>query len=173
MVEIICFCIFQAHRTTIAKGFRIFPESTMLNNLQSIAQENRYQPLDSPETDPAQYIINHQGIERLSKPYQVAVSYCRTQRPYFRLTRRIEPSIASLTNEVQAHLRSTLLSSVMVSDLTLHAYSIQRPISSCRHSVFTYDSTPGTPLNCVYPLSIKFESGVASTQSVICQTLNV
>jgi len=51
----------------------IFAESTMLNNLQSIAQENRCQLLNSPETDPAQNISNFPGIERLSKQYQIDV----------------------------------------------------------------------------------------------------
>jgi len=144
----------------------------MLNNLQSIAHEYRYQNLDSPETDPSQYISNHPGIERLSKRYQVDVSYLKTWLVHSRLTGRIQPSISSLRNEVQAHLRSTLLSSVMVSDLIPHAYSIQRLISTCRHSVFTYDPTPATPLNCEYPLCITFQPVAASTQSVICQTLN-
>jgi len=53
--------------TTIAKEFGIFTESTMLKNLQSIAKENRYQLLDFPEADPAQYISNHPGIDKLSK----------------------------------------------------------------------------------------------------------
>jgi len=35
----------------------------MLNNLQSIAQENRYQHLDSPETDLVQYISIPPGIK--------------------------------------------------------------------------------------------------------------
>jgi hypothetical protein len=41
----------------------------MLNNLQSIAHEDCYKHLNSPEADPAQYISNHSGIERLSKLY--------------------------------------------------------------------------------------------------------
>ena len=49
------------------KEFGIFTESSMLNNLQSISQENGSQLLDSPETDPVQYISNHPGIDRLSK----------------------------------------------------------------------------------------------------------
>jgi len=100
----------------------------MMNILQSIAQENRCQLLNSPETDPVQYISNHPGIERLSKQYGVDVSYPEIQLTYSRLTQKIQPIISSLRNEVQAHLRSTLLSSVMVLDLTLHAYSIQRLI---------------------------------------------
>jgi len=158
--------------TRIAKEFGIFTESIMLNNLQSIAHENRYQHLDSPETDPAKYISNHPGIERLSKRYRVDVSYPKTRLAYSSHTRRIPPSISSLSNEIQAHLTSTLLSSVMVSDLTPHPYSIQRLISTCRHSLLTYDPTPGTPLNREYPLCITFESVAASTESVICQTLN-
>jgi len=34
-------------------------------------------------------------------------------------------SISSLMNELQVHLRSTVKSSLIVLDLTLHAYSIQ------------------------------------------------
>ena len=123
--------------TTIAKEFVIFTELTMLNNEQSIAQENHYQHLDSPETDPAQYIPNDLGIERLSKRYQVDELYPKTWLTDFRLTRKIQPSISSLRNEVQAHLRFTLQSSVMVSDLTPHIYPIQRLISTRGHSLFT------------------------------------
>jgi hypothetical protein len=47
----------------------------MLNHLQSIAQENRSQLIDSPETDLVQSIANHPGIERLSKRYRVDLSY--------------------------------------------------------------------------------------------------
>jgi len=42
-------------------------EASMLNNFQSIAQENRSHLLDSPETDPVQYIANHQWKDRLAK----------------------------------------------------------------------------------------------------------
>jgi len=132
----------------------------------------RYQHFDSPETDPSQYVSNHPGIERLSKRDRVNLSYRKTRLTYSRLTRRIPPSISSLSNEIHALLRLTLLSSVMVSDLTPHAYSIQQLISTCRHSLFTYDPTPGMPLNCKYPLCITFESVAASTQSFICQRLN-
>jgi hypothetical protein len=59
--------------TRIAKEFGIFSESTLLNNLQSVAKENRYQLLDISETDPAQHISNHPGIERLSMPDRVDV----------------------------------------------------------------------------------------------------
>jgi len=45
----------------------------------------------------------------------------------------------------------------MVSDLTLHAYSIQRPISTCHHLLLTNDPTPDTPLNRIYPLHITLE----------------
>jgi len=55
--------------TRVPKEFEIFTESSMLNNSQSIAQKNRSQLLDSPETDPVQYISNHPGINRLSKQY--------------------------------------------------------------------------------------------------------
>jgi len=144
----------------------------MVNNLPSIAHEYRYQHLDSPETDPSQDISNHPGKEKLSKRYRVDVLYPKTRLAYSWLTQRIQPSISSLRNEVQAHLRSTFLSCVMVSDLTPQAYSIQRLISTCRHSLLTYDPTPGMLLNCEYPLCITFESVAASTQSVICQNLN-
>ena len=76
------------------------------------------------------YLSNHPGIERLSKRYPDNVSYPKTRLAYSRLSRRLQPSILSHTNEVQAHLRSTLLSSVMVSDLAPHVCSIQRPIST-------------------------------------------
>ena len=58
------------HDTRIVKEFWIFAESPMLNNLQSISQENHYQDLDSPETDPVQYISNHPGIGGLSMWYR-------------------------------------------------------------------------------------------------------
>jgi len=61
----------------------------MLNNLQSIAHEYRYQHLDSPETDTSQYISNHPGIERLSKRFRVDVSYPRTWLAYSKPTGRI------------------------------------------------------------------------------------
>ena len=157
-IQIIWFLsVAGAPDTRIAKEFGIFTESTTLNNLQSIAHEYRYQHLDSPETDPSQYISNHPGMERLSKQYRVDVSYPKTQLTYSKLTGRIQLSIPSLRNEVQAHLRSTLLSSVMVSDWTPRTYSIQHLISTCRHSLFTYDPTPGMPLNREYPLCITIE----------------
>jgi len=77
----------------------------MLNQLQSIAKEDRCELLDFPRTDPAQYISNHPGIERQSKQYQVDVSYPKTRLAYSRLAPRIQPSISSLSNEIQAHLR--------------------------------------------------------------------
>jgi hypothetical protein len=72
--------------TKIARECWIFSESTVLNNLQSIAKENRYQLLDFPETDPALYISNDSGIERLSMTDRVDVSYPESQLTYFRLT---------------------------------------------------------------------------------------
>jgi len=87
-------------------------------------------------------ISNHPGIERLSKRYRVDVSYPETRLTYSRLTRSIQPSISSLRNEVQAHLKDTMLSGLMVSDLTPHAYSIQRPNLTRRHSLLSYASTP-------------------------------
>jgi len=134
VIQIICFLsIAGAPDTRIVKEFGIFTESIMLNNLQSIAHENHYQHLDSPETGPLQYISNDPEIDILSKRYRIDVLYSNKRLAYSSLTRRLLPSISSLSNEIQANLRSTLLSSVMVSDLTTHAYSIQRPMSTCRH----------------------------------------
>jgi len=190
MVLIICFLsISGAPNTRIAEEFMIFTELTMLNNLLSTVPENRNQHLNSPETDPAQYISNHPRIERLSKQYRVNLLYGKRWLAYSRLTWRIQLSVSSLKNEVQAHLRFTLLPSLIVSDMTPHSYSIQRLIETISHSLLTYDSTPGMPLNHVFPLHITFErfillhskhisflcecfdSVAASTQSVILQTL--
>jgi hypothetical protein len=143
--------------TRIAKEFSIFCESTILNYLQLFAKENRYQLLDCPETDPAQSISNHLGIERLSKPYPVDVLYPETRLVYSRLTWRIQLSISSLWNEIQLHLRSNLLSRLMVSDLIVHACSIQCPILTSHHRLLTYDSTPGRPLKCAFALHITLE----------------
>jgi len=87
-------------------------------------------------------ISNHPGIERQSKRYRVDVSYPETWLAYSRLTRIVQPSISSLRNEVQAHLKSTILSSLMVSDLTQHAYSIHRPILTSRRLLLSYAPTP-------------------------------
>jgi len=111
-------------------------------------------------------------MERLSKQYRVNVSYPKTRLAYFRLSQRILPSNSLLSHEIQAHLRSALLSSVMVSDLTLHAYSIQWLISTCRYSLFTPNPTSGKPLKREDTLPITIESVAASTQSVIFQTRN-
>jgi len=54
----------------------------------------------------------------------------------------MQPSISSLWNEVQAHFNGTILSSMIVSDLTPHAYSIQRPNLASRHSLLSYAPTP-------------------------------
>jgi len=72
--------------TTIVKEFGIFTESIILNNLQSIAPEIRYQHLDSPETAPSQYMSKHPGIPTLSKQYRVDVPYPTTQLVYSRVT---------------------------------------------------------------------------------------
>jgi hypothetical protein len=48
---IYCVLISGALDITVMKEFAIVTESTMLNNLQSMTQENRSQLLDSPETD--------------------------------------------------------------------------------------------------------------------------
>ena len=88
------------------------------------------------------WISNCPGIERLSKRYRGDVSYPETRLAYSRLTWRGQPSISLLRNEVQAHLKGTMLSSLMVPDLTPHAYSIQRPnLTSC-HSLLSYAPTP-------------------------------
>jgi len=87
-------------------------------------------------------ISNHPGIERQSKQYPVDVSYPETQLTYSRLTQRVQPSISSLRNDVQAHLKSTILLSLMVWDLTLPAYSIHRPILTSRHTILSYALTP-------------------------------
>jgi len=143
--------------------FKIFTESSMLNNLQSIAQENRCQLLDPPETDPVQYISNHPWIQRRSKRYRVDVMYRKTWLAYLRLTRRIQSSISLLSNKVQVHLTSTLLSRLMVSDLTPYAYSIHWLILTSHYSLLTYyptpgyGPTPGMPLNHKYPLRITLE----------------
>jgi len=143
--------------TRIAKEFGIFSESTLLNNSQSMAKENRYQLLDISETDPAQHISDHPGIEQLSMPDRVDVSYPETRLAYSRLPPREQLSISSLWNEIQAHLRSTLLSRLMVSDLTPHANAIQRQVVTSRDQLLSYDPTPATPLNRPYPLRITLE----------------
>jgi len=191
VIPIDCYLsISDARDIIIAKEFGIFTESAIFHNLQSIAKENCYQLLELSETDPAQYIFNHPEIERLSKRYQVDVLYPRTALAYSRLTWIILPSISSLRNDVPTHLRSTLQSRLMVTDLTPHPYSIRGSISRRRHFVLTDDHTPNTLRNCVYPLCIPFEQFVlhdsnyiffllewfqsvtASTQSIIFQTLN-
>jgi hypothetical protein len=51
-----CLSVSGTQHTRVTKGFGICPESTRLHNLQSIAQENRCQHLDSPETNPVWYL---------------------------------------------------------------------------------------------------------------------
>jgi hypothetical protein len=167
-----CLSNWGAPDTRVTKEFGIFTKSSMLNNLQSIAQENRSQLLNSPETDPVQYIANHSGIERLSKRYWVDVSYPETQIAYSRLTQRIQPTISSFRNEVQAHLKSTLLSRLMVSNLTPHTYSIHRPILTHSHSLLTYDPTSGMPLTHVCPLRIALERFILLHSKHIFSFLN-
>ena len=70
---ICCLSMSGAQDTRVMKEFEIFNESTMLNHWQWIAQENCCQLFDSPETDPAQCISKHPGIDRLSKQYRVDV----------------------------------------------------------------------------------------------------
>jgi hypothetical protein len=88
------------------------------------------------------HISNHPGIERRSKRYRVDVSYPETRLVYSRLTPRVQPRSSSLRNELRAHLKSTVLSRLMVSDLTPHAYFIHRPILTSRHSLLSYAPTP-------------------------------
>jgi hypothetical protein len=145
----------------------------MLNNLQWNAKANHYQLLNLPETDPAQYIPNHPGIETISMPYPVDVSYPETQLAYSRCTRRIQTRISGLKNDIQGHPRSMLLSRLIVSDLSLHGYTIQHAILTCHHSLLTYDSTPGTPLNCAYPLYITLELFILLHSTHISSFLNV
>jgi hypothetical protein len=143
LIQIIwCVSIWGGPDTTVTKEFGIFNELTILNCFQSIAQETRCQFFHSPETDPAPNISNYPGIDRLSKQYRVDVSYSEIRLTYCRLTWRIELSISSLQNELQAHPNGTMLLKLMVSDLTLHAYSIQRPILTSSHSLFSYAPTP-------------------------------
>ena len=177
---IVYLSISGAPDTRIAKEFRTFTESTMLNNLQSIAQENHYQLLNTPETDPALYNYNHPVIERLCEWYRVDSSYPKTWLAYSRLTRRIQPSISSLRNDVQAHLRSTLISSLMVSDLIPHAYSIQWPIlTSChsfQHLIPHQDpwSIHFAPIQAYFlPSWMLWICGCQHTHSVIYLTLNM
>jgi len=127
----------------IAKEFGIFTESTMLNNLQSIAPVNHYQLLHSPETDPAQCMSHHPGIERLSKRYRDDELNPKKRLTYSRLTQSIQPNISSLRIDCQAHLRPTLLSSLIVSDMTPHTYKkanfnkpplIMNIWTRCRHA---------------------------------------
>ena len=87
-------------------------------------------------------ISNYPGIERQSKRYGVDVLYLETWLAYFRLTRRVQPNISSLRNEVQAHPKSTILSTLIVSDLAPPAYSIYWPILTSRHWWFSYAFTP-------------------------------
>ena len=158
-----CLYISGAPDTRVPKEFGIFTESSMMTNLQSIAQENRCLLLDPPGTDPVQYVSNHPWIERLPKRYRVDVSYPETRLTNFRLIGIIQPSISSHRNEVQAHLKSTLLWRVMVSDLTSYVNSIRRPTTTCFYPSITYDPTlgydptPGMPLDHVYPLRITLE----------------
>jgi hypothetical protein len=68
-----CLSISGALDTRVTKELEIFTISSMLNNLQSIAQENRSELLDPPEKDPVQYISNHAGTDRQSKRYRVDI----------------------------------------------------------------------------------------------------
>jgi len=80
-----------------------------------------------------------------------------SQLTYSTRTRRIQPRISSLSNDIQEHPRSSLLSRLMVSDLTTHADSIQGQLMTSCNSLLTYDTTPGTPLNWAYPLRITLD----------------
>jgi len=87
MIPIIC-CKFISGSpdTRVMTECGIFTESTMLNNLQSIAQENHCQLLEFPETDLGHYISNHPWIDRLSRRYRGDVLYSKTRLEYSRLT---------------------------------------------------------------------------------------
>jgi hypothetical protein len=97
---IYCLSISGVPDNRLIKEFGIFTESLRLNNLQLIAQQNHCQLLNSPETDPVQYISNHTGIETLSKRYQGDVSYPETQLAKSNNTQRIPPSISLHRNKV-------------------------------------------------------------------------
>jgi hypothetical protein len=179
VIPIICWLsISGSPDIAVMKKFGIFNESLMLNNLQSIAHHNGCQLQNSPETDRVQYISNHQWIEWLSKRYPDDVSYPDTRLAYATPPRGILPSISSVRNAVQAHLTSTLLPRLMVSDLTLYTYSIHRPIFTIRFSVLTHHSTPGYDpttamfLNSVYPLHSALEWFVLLHSKNISSFLN-
>jgi len=123
-----CSAMSGATDTRVIKDFGIISESTMLNNLQSIATENCCQLLNSPEINPVLYVSNHPAMERLFMRYRINISYPKTRLMYSTPTRRIQLRIALPSHAVQAHLRSTILSSLMVSDLSLHAYSIHKSV---------------------------------------------
>ena len=91
--------------TRVTRDFGMFTESSMLNNVQSIAHENCSQLLDSTETDPVQYIANYPGIDRLSKRYRVDASHPEKWLMYSRLTHRIGRSISLLRNESSGTLQ--------------------------------------------------------------------
>jgi len=157
--------------TRVTKGLRIFSESTMLNNSQWIAQENRCQLLDCPVSEPVLYLPNQPGVERHSKPWTVHVSYSKTQLTYSRLTWGIQLSVSSLRNEVQAHLRSTLLSSVMVSNLTPHADSTQRLISTTQALIIHISShTRHASELCIPTFHCLWISGCRDTECHLSDT---
>ena len=88
LIPILCYLsISGAPDTRVTRDFRMITESSMLNNLLWVAQENRSKLLDSPETDPVQYVANHPWIERLSMRSRVDASYPETRLAYSRLTR--------------------------------------------------------------------------------------
>ena len=76
----------------------------MMQHLQSIPKENRYQPFNFPETDPAEYISNHPGIERRSERNRLDELYPARRLGYFRVTQRIMPSLSLLRDKIQAQL---------------------------------------------------------------------
>jgi len=140
---------------TIAKEFAIFTESIMLNNLQSIAQENSYQHLDSPETDTGQLISHHLRIERLSKRYRVDVSYPKTWLAHSRLTRRIQCSIPHSRMKFR-HTSDPLSCRVLWSQIWHHThilfkgyfrhagthYSYMIPLQARLWTVYTHSALP-------------------------------
>jgi len=109
------------------------------------------------------YISDLPWMERMSKGHRMNVSYAETRFAYFRLTSRTQLSISSLWNGVEVHIKPTLLSRLMVSDLPTHTYSIPQPILTSCYSILINDPTPEhhltprIPFNGVFQLRISLE----------------
>jgi hypothetical protein len=91
-----CLPISDVPDSRVTKEFGIFTESLIMNNLQSIAQENCSQLVNSLETVSVQYIANLPGRDKLFTRYRVDVSPPEILRAYSSLTPRNQPSISSL-----------------------------------------------------------------------------